>query len=251
MSSEAKSRSNSKAKSVNQTEIRNDESYSSKKKNLRPLEEDEETNKQNSHSKKFKTSSKGKTSTYKKGEVTFSEKNDQIEDKSKENDNGTSTPLKGKSASKSSLKSVKERQKTPYSKIKDDNEEKVIESPSFNREDILNLTGKKTTEKKVEKSEKKNSTPVKSSRKSVGKSRSKSPLIKINEDKDEDVADSNKKKDSIRKESISKSKTKEEGSRKNSVEKSRKNSMSKNSRRSSVAKKEEVSNSKTGTAKKD
>jgi hypothetical protein len=235
MSSEAKSKSNSKAKSVNQTEIKNDESYSSKKKNLRPLEEDEETNKENSHSKKFKTSTKGKSSTYKKGEVTFSEKIEQIEDNSKEN-NGTLTPNKGKSASKSSLKSVKERQKTPYSKIKDDNEEKVIESPSFNKEDILNLTAKKTTEKKVEKSEKKNSTPVKSSRKSVGKSRSKSPLIKINEDKDEDVADSNKKKDSKRKESISKSKTKDvEEFRKNSLgNNSRKNSMTKNSRKNSM-----------------
>ena len=190
---------NSATKSIHSN---TEEDYASKKKKVRahPDDDEEFIKMANSNSKKLKTVSKSKMSTQKKSEVTFSEKVEQINDTEKENSQNPLTPYKAKSPSKASLKSVKEHQKTPFSKIKDngedDGEAKVVESasktnqPNFNKEIMSMSSGKSAT-----KGRSRDVTPKKSTRKAEGKSRSKSPLVKIKEEKNEDLGEtSNEKK---------------------------------------------------------
>jgi hypothetical protein len=200
---------NSASKHEQKTNTEHDD-YASKKKKLRPHPEDEELQK-SSNSKKLKTGqksvSKSKMSTHKKSEVTFSEKVEEIKDleEDKENAQGPLTPLKAKSPSHASLKSVKEHQKTPYSKFKEGNEEATGNSldnsqisatktnqPNFNKE----ILDKSVSNSGVKSAGKKDVTPTKASaRKYEGRSRSKSPLTKIREEKDEHLdKDSSKEK---------------------------------------------------------
>jgi hypothetical protein len=200
---------NSASKHEQKTNTEHDD-YASKKKKLRPHPEDEELQK-SSNSKKLKTGqksvSKSKMSTHKKSEVTFSEKVEEIKDleEDKENAQGPLTPLKAKSPSHASLKSVKEHQKTPYSKFKEGNEEVTGNSldnsqisatktnqPNFNKE----ILDKSVSNSGVRSAGKKDVTPTKASaRKYEGISRSKSPLTKIREEKDEHMdKDSSKEK---------------------------------------------------------
>ena len=190
---------NSATKSIHSN---TEEDYASKKKKVRahPDDDEEFIKMANSNSKKLKTVSKSKMSTQKKSEVTFSEKVEQINDTEKENSQNPLTPYKAKSPSKASMKSVKEHQKTPFSKIKDNGEDegeaKVVESasktnqPNFNKEIMSMSSGKSAT-----KGRSRDVTPKKSTRKAEGKSRSKSPLVKIKEEKNEDLGEtSNEKK---------------------------------------------------------
>lgn len=178
------------SKQLSQSKIMDDE-CASKKKKLRPRPDDDEP-KSASNSKKLKTSttslSKSKFSTQKKGEVTFSEDVEEINKddlEGKENkDSMQLTPLKATSPSKQSLKSVKEHVKTPFSKIKDNQDSGSAVSsqsktsqnqPNFDGE-IINKSAKKSS---------RNVTPTKSQMRSNSKLRSKSPLNKIREEKTE------------------------------------------------------------------
>ena len=182
-----------------------DDEYASKKKRLHPRPEDDEpVQKSNKKLKSSKKSiSKSKLSTQKKCEVTFSEGVEEITDRKvsqqneKENNQSVnSTPFKSKSPSKTSLKSVKEHVKTPFSKIKDNSQEPntPIEARSITNS-ATKITNQPNFNKEIMKeSESKNSnrvTPQKSSKKvdylmnSKLKSRSKSPLMRIKEEKNE------------------------------------------------------------------
>lgn len=177
-----------------------DENFESKKKKLRPYPEEEGQHKSASHSKKLKgtaskTLSKSKLTSQKKSEVTFSDAVEEIKDGevtsqvNKENSDPVLTPFKNGSPSKESLKSCKLHVKTPFSKLKENDDSQVINSskskagqPNFDGE-IMNQSASKHS---------KNVTPQKSAQKSVTKltetinksaQRSKSPLTKIREEK--------------------------------------------------------------------
>lgn len=185
-----------------------DDEYASKKKKIHPRPVDAEDPEMSTKKIKTitKTKSKNKGSTHKKCEVTFSEEVEEINgnDLNKENTNGLQlTPFNPSSPSKTSLKSVKDHIKTPYSKVKDPDSEchtpiekksavKLIlasnknksSQPNFNREIIA---------EPVE--DNKETTPVKSAKKqafNLTKSRSKSPLVKINEVAKDDTQTKNK-----------------------------------------------------------
>lgn len=196
------SASKTKQEKIQVSQTKEDE-YSSKKSKIHPHPDDEEINK-SATSKIAKTgkksASKTKISTTKKSEVTFSEKVEEIKDFSekKENEGSSLTPLKTKSPSHASLKSVKEHQKTPYSKLKENNEEvsgsSLIESqspstkanqPNFNIDvSFSNSSAKKSAGRG------RDVTPTKSARKyPEGRSHSKSPLTKIREVKEEHLPD--------------------------------------------------------------
>lgn len=191
-----------------------DDQYASKKKKLNPRPEDDDVlpKSQKKLMSGTKSISKSKLSTQKKCEVTFSEGVEEIKDYElnfKENNSSLkSTPYKAKSPSKTSLKSVKEHIKTPFSKIKDSSQDqantpieirsrtnsaiKTTNQPDFNTE-ILNDS----------QSNKLNSeTPRKSAKKvnltdSKYKSMKKSPLEKIKEEKIEPVLVDNNQIDKI------------------------------------------------------
>jgi hypothetical protein len=183
-----------------------DDDYASKKKKLHPRPEDDESTLQLIHKsqKKLvsgtKSISKSKLSTQKKCEVTFSEGVEEIKDSQQDKENNkslTSTPYKAKSPSKTSLKSVKEHIKTPFSKIKDNSQEmsntpvdarsktnsvsKPTNQPNFNTEIIKDSESKNSNTVTPNKTIKK----VEFSTNSKLRSRTKSPLVKIKEEKTE------------------------------------------------------------------
>jgi hypothetical protein len=182
MNSAKKSESKSKEKEV---------ILVSSKKKTRPHPDDDEVVLKSSNSKKLKTAgksvSKSKMSTGKKSEVTFSDKVEEIKDglpSGKENfeEEPTHTPMKTKSPSKQSLKSVKEHRLTPYSKMKEGDSQQLQSSatkqPNFNTEIVESAYGDDTKNKSERKK-----TPKNSSKKiQPSNSKSKSPLDKINEE---------------------------------------------------------------------
>ena len=198
-----------------------DDEYASKKKRLHPRPEDDEpVHKSNKKLKSNKKSiSKSKLSTQKKCEVTFSEGVEEITDRKvsqqndKENNQSVnSTPFKSKSPSKTSLKSVKEHVKTPFSKIKDNSQEpntpiesrsitnsatKITNQPNFNKEIIKESESKNSNKVTPQKSSKK----VDYSMNSKLKSRSKSPLVRIKEEKNETGNEDNNSNEQVEKNS--------------------------------------------------
>jgi hypothetical protein len=194
--------STSKSKQETIQVSQKEEEYTSKKSKIHPHPEEEFNKSANSKRPKTgtKSVSKSKISTTKKSEVTFSEKVEEIKDfdQDKENEGSSLTPFKAKSPSHASLKSVKEHQKTPYSKLKENNEEVSGNSlegsqspstkanqPNFNMDvSFSNSSAKKSAGRG------RDVTPTKSARKyQEGKSRSKSPLTKIREVKEEHLPD--------------------------------------------------------------
>jgi hypothetical protein len=191
-----------------------EDDYASKKKRLHPRPEDDEPL-QKSHKKLIsatKSISKSKLSTQKKCEVTFSEGVEEITDakdsqqNDKENNRSVnSTPFKTNSPSKTSLKSVKEHIKTPFSKIKDNSQEllntpnesrsiansatKITNQPNFNKEIMKESESKNSNSVTPQKSSKKVDLAMNSKLKS--RTRSKSPLVKIKEEKNETVQEEN------------------------------------------------------------
>jgi hypothetical protein len=177
-----------------------DDQYASKKKKLNPRPEDDDAlpKSQRKLMSGTKSISKSKLSTQKKCEVTFSEGVEEIKDNElnfKENNSSLkSTPYKAKSPSKTSLKSVKEHIKTPFSKIKDNSQDQA-NTPLENRS-ITNSATKPTNQPDFNteilnesQSNKSNSVTPKNSVKKVNitgskfKSMTKSPLEKIKEEK--------------------------------------------------------------------
>lgn len=157
-------------------------------------------------SKKFRTGtksiSKSKISTQKKCEVSFSENIQEIKEADQTNKENSQpqqlTPLKPKSPSKLGLKSVKEHVKTPYSKIKANQDDELGNTP-MNEKSLTNSKNKGSqliftsemnnlcgnTPKNQSNTKVKDMTPPKSILKTDRKMKSKSPLRKIAEERNE------------------------------------------------------------------